>query len=504
MSNSEDFPAYFTCKEDGEGRLTTFHVCSGLTPSREWAEKQVDSIIEKGPPKSDGLVGAEFKSASENEESFSDIIDRLMSSLMSFYDLIDIIATVRSIFPNLFIEREFHSFRRELPEVDRIGDYTILGVPPEKVSSLNRKIRRLYHIKDGISSIPANVLMGLVARFDANISRLVRYLLYIRKEKLANSDRAIPVKDILSANSFDDLISDLIDDEIHSLMRGSHEDQIKYIEDNFSIKIRDGFELWPQFIEIFERRNLAAHGEGYVNSRYDRICSKAKVPNDFRLPFRERVTFNDKYLRRSTDILLEFSVLLTWWIWLKHEPDDTLNAYNKINSATYEMIHEKRYRLASRILKSCLSRRSNDSPEYIRRMMTVNLANCLKKLDDAKGFEEAISMFDWSASSDEFKISVASLRGDLDTVCALMPRVVSDELVGKSGLREWPVFDWVRDDDRFCQTFRELFGEPVQLPKIGDNRTREGEAAPKFIEGEVTQDETENNASRTISKTSLH
>ena len=392
-----------------------------------------------------------------------------MLSLMSFYHLLAINSSVRSVFPNIYIDREFDRFRSELPIIDDSDRIKVYGVPDDKIASMNSKIRRLEHIRDGISSIPSSVLMGLVARFDANVSSLVRYLLATRKERLAAGDKSISVKEVLAASSFEDLISDLIEDEIHSLMRGSHEDQVRYIEDNFSIKIRDGFERWPQFIEIFERRNLAAHGEGVANGRYDRICARANVPAKDRLAFGDRVVFPDAYLRKATDVLLEFGVLLIWWLWLKQDSTDAYQAYSKINSATYEMIYEKRYRLASRILKSCLGRNTTDAPETIRRMMAINLANCCKKLNDESGFQKAISSYDWSASADEYKICVASLKLEIDTVCGLMHKVTGDDTVGKAGFRDWPVFDWVRDDEKFANRFKEVFGEPLQRPNVDSN-----------------------------------
>lgn len=493
MADKQQFPAYFACKEDEQGGLDSFHVCGDLEKSQEWKNGLAEKDTENGELSPDNLVDRHIIPNGDNE-SFPKIIDRLMSSLMSFYDLIGINASVRFVFPNMYIDHEFVRFRNELTLIEGDKSLKIYGVPADKISLMNSKLKRLGHIKDGISSIPANVLMGLVARFDANVSRLVRYLLAIRKERLAAGDRSISVKDILSANSFEELISDLIEDEIHSIMRGSHEEQIKYIEDNFSIKIKEGFERWPQFVEVFERRNLAAHGEGVANGRYDRICSKANVPANHRLSLGDRVVFPDTYLRYATDVLLEFGVLLIWWLWLKHDANDAHQAYNKINSATYDMIYEKRYRLASRILNSCLERKTADAPETIRRMMAINLANCCKKINDDDGFKKAISLYDWSASADEYKISVASLRLDVDAVCAIMPKVVSDDTVGKAGFRDWPVFDWVRDDERFVECFKEVFGEPLQRPKIdgqlasSNSKAEEGVSDNTELLGEPIQD----------------
>lgn len=396
------------------------------------------------------------------------------------------------MFPSLFVDREINEYRKSaLTVIEEKEKYVTYGVPERHVSQLNRKVKRLDHMREGVASLPASVLMALVARYDANISGLVRFLLHSRKERLAGNERTIPVKNVLAASSFEDLINGLVDDEIHGLMRGSHEDQVRYIEDNFSIKVREGFKRWPAFIEVFERRNLVAHGEGFANVRYIRICEAANVPAEERLKFGDAVTLTDAYLRRSTDILLEFGILLVWWLWLKQIPGEAEEAYSAISDLTYELIVDKRYKLASRILESVLSRKSNDSPEIVKRMMAVNLANCYKKVGDAKSFEKALQMFDWSASADAYQISVASLKEDVEQVCNLMHRVSDEFVVGKEGFRDWPVFDWVRENEKVKIKFKEVFGEPLDLvsehSSAGEvNELSDQETAERAISQPVT------------------
>jgi hypothetical protein len=434
---AEAFSGYFSCKETDDGKLSVLHTCGKLADAKKW------QLEHQKKPKTKPDQATIKEPQSEQEAlTFGSILTQFVRSMKSFYDLVGINQSIRAIFPTVFIETEINSLRKSsFHEFDKIGNYYIYGIPDDKISNINSKVRRLDHLEDGIASLPASILMGLVSRFDANISALVRFLLTSRKERLSKNDRTISVKDVLSANSFDDLISDLVDDEIYTLMRGSHEDQIKYIEDNFDIKIRDGFQNWAQFMEIFERRNLAAHGENVVNSRYVRLCKQHGVDDGNALKLGQKVLLSDQYLRKSTDTLLEFGVLLIWWLWLKNLPNDAENAYTSINETTYDLIVEKRYRLSSKILHSALSRKTDGAPETIKRMMAINLANCYKKLDDSKKFETSLALFDWTAASDAYRVSVASLRVDVEQVCLLMPRVMDEDIVGKNGFRTWPVFD---------------------------------------------------------------
>ncbi len=477
--NSATYFAYLSVKEGPRGSLKTVFICNDASDAYGWKVKQQTkdnpenfsdletkgSTVEDPRTSTDELVekNSDPIELSESDTTFADQLLSFTSSIKSFYDLIDINQIVRVIFPTFYMDKEFGELRKSLPLVDQEGLLKIYGVPDDRLATLNKKMKKMHHTHEGLASIPANVLMGMVARFDASISALVRFLLLNRREKLSGGERMIPVKEVLAVGSFNELVGKLIDDEIHSLMRGSHSDQIRYIEENFSIEVRKGFERWPQFIEVFERRNLAAHGEGAANSRYDRVCKEHRVPDAHRLGIFEDTNLSDSYLRKSTDLLLEFGILMIWWLWLKNTTDQVDKAYSEINNCTYELITEKRYELSARILESALSRKTDGAPEVIKRMMAINLANCYKKLNDDESYKKAMKLFDWTASSDEFQISVASLCQDYERVCELMPRVIGDDKVGKVGFRDWPVFDWVKEDASVRDKFLEVFGEPLEI-----------------------------------------
>jgi hypothetical protein len=473
-----EYPSFLTCRMDPDGKINGFHICAKRVRAVEWREHDA---VQRQPGEGDAQSTSspdpksiEAVAALPEEPGFATTLSKFVKSMRSFYDLVTINGAVRAVLPNVFIDREFDEYRQaSLPLLESTEGYVLHGVPESQVSQINQKVKRYDHLKDGIASLPASVLMGLVARYDANISGLVRFLLQNRKEHLAGAGREIPVKDVLSANSFEDLVASLIEDEIHSLMRGSHEDQVRYIEENFSIKVRDHFKRWPDFVEIFERRNLAAHGEGFANARYCKICSAAKVSPERLLSLGDPVKLSDGYLRSSIDVLVEFGTLLIWWLWLKQSPGEASAAYETINDVTYDLIVDKRYRLAARILESVLSRNTQGSPEATRRMMAVNLANCQKKTKNDSGFHSALKMFDWTASADHYRISVAALEGDIEQVCSLMPRVADEEIVGKAGFRDWPVFDWVRDDERVRHKFKEVFGEPLRMASESGGATED-------------------------------
>ena len=95
-----------------------------------------------------------------------------------------------------------------------------------------------------------------------------------KPERLIASSKTISIREVLNMSSFDDVVGKITEDEVETVMRGGHDEQIKYIEDNLDIGIRTHYDEWADFMEIFARRNLIAHGNYVVNSVYIENCKK--------------------------------------------------------------------------------------------------------------------------------------------------------------------------------------------------------------------------------------
>ena len=93
-------------------------------------------------------------------------------------------------------------------------------------------------------------------------------------------------------------------------------------------------------------------------------------------------------------------------------------------------------------------------------MHIVNQANAMK-LAKKDNFSQRFGFEDWSASTIDFKISVAAVKGEVDQFLAMMEKAVKTEHLSKEDLREWPVFSAMRSEKLVVAKFQELFGEPL-------------------------------------------
>ncbi len=135
-------------------------------------------------------------------------------------------------------------------------------------------------------------------------------------------------------------------------------------------------------------------------------------------------------------------------------------AASSLNSESYELLLQRRFRLANTMLKFGLDFKKQGD-EVTRKMMVVNRAIAVKSFESGEEADKILAQEDWSATGDKFKICVAAVREDIEAVLSYLPKI-PDEEISKDEFREWPAFRWISVDPRFIVAFEEKFGESFE------------------------------------------
>lgn len=226
----------------------------------------------------------------------------------------------------------------------------------------------------------------------------------IHPERYTAKDTKVSLKDIIAKSSIQDVVDHVLDSEISDLMRGSHTEQVKFVEDSLNVKIANHYERWPNFVEIFERRNLVAHGNLLINEIYLRNCKEAGLKSASSLSIGTSLELSPQYLRKSVDILLEFGILLVFTLTKKHVPNSDEQASTHFNAICYDLILSKKYTLAKNLLDFALNKQKRSCSDRNIGMITINLANCYRKMNKDNECKSVIDGLDWSASRDDFRM----------------------------------------------------------------------------------------------------
>ena len=461
MDDNKKHPAYFALRCGDEGETPSFSFGTDLDGIKEWA-----SGIETKSQKTNPSEESDLQNK-EADQPLAELLSRVADVGLGLSELILALRSVAGLFTNLVSRFEVvDPIKATSQQIEKNSEYEIYGISADRMIRVREQHKRLLRMDSGFEAIPTSVLLTIVATFDSIMSEIVRSMLKRHPERFVSGEKTLAVADVLKLSSFEDFKTKLVEDEVYQFSRGSHEEQVKDIEKWFSIKISESWDKWPDFIEIFERRNLIAHGEKTYTQRYVTICSNHGLKEASK-KLNQSINLENKYLGKSLDTLIEFSILLIFTIWRKHFTEQEQQAFDNVNEVIYRFISQERYRIPTRVLSYILGLKGTNASQSTKLMMTVNLASSYKHRDkDSKECKSVLDEVDWSAASDKFKICVAALRDDVDEVCKIADSVVASNQISKADFREWPCFDFVRDSDAFQTKFHDLFGEFLFEPAL--------------------------------------
>ncbi|MDH7794872.1 MULTISPECIES: hypothetical protein [unclassified Beijerinckia] len=479
MTGSKEEYVGFLCfakpKKDDPDSGAIF--CKTLEQTEQWKLKVQDDSYKLEIGNS-----SENKTEASHEklpwQQLSELMHRFQISISGYRTITTNVLAIYPILQTVYLEKEMLvDIEKTTAKISDDGSFATFGIYNTDLSKVMRHLERLQDMSSAKAVIPGAILLSLVATFDSLIVDLIKTMIMALPERLRSSDKKMAISDILSMNSFDDVITRLIDDEVSNVMRESHLKQIEYIERTFNVSFpKEKHEKWGEFVEIFERRNLVAHGDLLINATYLSNCQKSNFTTaDMKIGDKLELTPN--YLNRSADTLIEIGIELICLLWKQNFKNEITKAYEELNNITYELITKRRYRLSSRLIEFAIVKSKAPINDRLLKMFTINLANAYKNLEETEKASNLIEQTDWSAATDDFQICVLSLKEDVDGVVKLMPRIAASDSLKKECYREWPVFSWVRDDSKFSGAFSKIYGEDLSQ----DNSTVTARGASALI-----------------------
>lgn len=429
--------------------------------------------------------------------TFASIIEQFQNSMETY-----LISTpfLMSFLPQQIDTIADKSIREPIKKIGKMtveGDFETYEVPVEHFNKLSKRITYLKALRKGAMDIPSMFFTGMISTYDAFLGNLIKQVLPTRTEILSASEKNISFKDLTEAGSIEILRDRILEKEIETVMRKSHADQISYLEEKLSMPLTKNLAIWPEFIEIFERRNLLAHTSGIISNQYLNVC-KSHGYDTKSARSGEKLGIPQDYYMRSVEVITEFSIKLSQVVWRKLLPNEINKAASELNNIVFDLLQNSRYKIAENIAKFGLQEMKKNGTDSTRKMLTVNHALALKFGDKSKEVEAALSAEDWSAAGLDFQICIAAVRGDVSTVVRLMRPALSSGVIDKGALRIWPAFREIRNHPDFLKEFQEITGEqPYEVPDAPDTDRTEGEATSQrdeYDEAVTSHEEKPSNA----------
>jgi hypothetical protein len=336
---------------------------------------------------------------------------------------------------------------------------TIKDVDSENYLQVMKSLKHYKKAEAASTLITRSFLVSLVSQFDALVGGILRTLFVWKPEAINIADKQISYADLITFGSIEMARDHIIENEVETVLRKSHSEQFDWLENRFKLPLREELTIWPRFIELTERRNLFVHASGRVSQQYLNVCKSQNVMHSKPVSRNDELDIDLEYFQQAYECILELGVKLAHTLWRKQRPDDRIQADSNLNSIGYELISEKKYKLAQRLLEFGIGQKKHSSEEQ-RRIFVINCAQASKWAGDEKSARTLITAWDWTASSDNFRLAAKVLLDEFDAAATIMKTIGPNGKPVKSEYREWPVFSEFRKSKQFLTTYEHVFGEP--------------------------------------------
>jgi hypothetical protein len=192
----------------------------------------------------------------------------------------------------------------------------------ETYYELDRFIRKIQKTGAALAITARSLFIVAFTLFDSLVSDLMRLVLSTRPEILEASERTLTLKDILSFGSIDSVRRQYIEKEVEALLRESYAEQFNRMESRFGMKLRQDLSIWPEFIEMGQRRNLFVHCDGRVSRQYLTVCEQHQVSwSEQGMPEEgTQIQLSRSYFLRAIAVLHEMGLKLGQVLYRKHFP----------------------------------------------------------------------------------------------------------------------------------------------------------------------------------------
>lgn len=374
-------------------------------------------------------------------------------------------------------QREYNKFVKSY-QAKVTGGAVQPNIPASKERQFQHAERKLHRSQESSKLLLRSYIVSMVSQFDAFIAGLLRNIYAINPEKLKQSDHKLTFAELQTFPSIDAAREHIIDSKIENILRGSHQEQFKEIASSIGVESLKKFANWPFFVEITQRRNLFVHSNGIVSNQYLNICKSEGVElGDLKKG--DQLEVDRDYFIKSYNVFYEVAVKLsqmTLRILLLKKDKTALGDIDKcIITNIYDLIVDKRYEVAIELSDFALDAnfKHNDKD---RIYLTLNRAQAYKWKGDNAKCQQLLAEEDTSAWSSELKCPKYALEGNIEKVCEMMKSAGrNSEILTTDAYHNWPIFNSVRGEERFRETFKSIFGEDYEMDIVGTDEAIDGD-----------------------------
>jgi hypothetical protein len=413
------------------------------------------------------------------KSGFNRAVSQLTDEVSSLKQTLPLLMAVLTI-TRREARKELHEYAKSKNIPSREEDGRIIyTLPIDLTFQFQKKDDRLKVATIANRILPRSYLVTLVSQFDAFVGRLMREIFKAQPGILNASERKLTFAELSEFSSMDDARDYVIEKEVEAVLRDSHADHFKWLENKLGIPLRKDLAIWPDYIELTERRNLFVHTDGVVSRQYLDVCREHGVKLPEGVSVGTQLRMDSAYFNRACDTIFELGVKLTHVVWRKLIPEERGAADEALNGITYNLIEQRDYQLALSILDFAVSTLKTHSTEEVKLYFQLNRAQAYKWLGNDDACRKALAEIDWSAKALHIQLARDVLLDNYDDAAAKMRALgAKNDKLRSNAYRDWPIFREFRRSSECAEAYKEVFGETLEVEEESISVEEDTDAIP--------------------------
>lgn len=334
---------------------------------------------------------------------------------------------------------------REKKKKGRSFSFRVLGEHGPRFEAAMKEIRKGEF---SLQLLYKSVLISLISTVEWFLSRLIHAYYAQFPGLIDTSDKNFTLADLKKFDTVDDARQYLVESKVESIMRGSFDDWLKFFKTQLKLSMGYLEEEIPSLVEACLRRNLIIHSGGAVNSIY--LSQVAPALREGRV-IGSSIPVTREYLEKRFDAFELNCSLLGLELWKQILPSDDGRA-DWLLDAVYEHLLGQRWRTAEGLAFFQTGDKKN--PKLVQAIGQLNYWLAVKRQGRFDSVRKQVDAEDISAMPLKCQLGWYSLREDGDGFFGALPAALKAEEVSVEELKEFPIFEEMRADDRFSKVIR--------------------------------------------------
>jgi hypothetical protein len=281
------------------------------------------------------------------------------------------------------------------------------------------------------------IITELIAALEQMLGRL-HASFYTAHPEALGSEKEFSLADLRSFSSVDEAVADAIRNRVDAFLRLGFDDWEAWFKKYLKLNLRDFFRDAARALEVIQRRNVIVHNDGRVSRQYRAAIGDAA-------PSMATVLVTDEaYVNGAIDEILIFGATLAAAAWQKIAPRrDVLEISNQhLHTLTMRLMLLGRWDAVSGLVT--VARAAVADSDSDKLIYQVNGWLATKRRHGRDAISSDVAKLDVSVAGLRYKVAVALLLDDFETVCRLVPKALDAEEMTMTDVHSWPLLEEFR------------------------------------------------------------